>query len=147
MNLQIPLSRHITTRVSLHLNNERYSEAVTAFQNAITLDPDFTTAYYNLGLAHYEMEMYPRAVDVLQKAIVLDSYLYSCTSFACPRLPRTTGTWKGKRCRERCVLKLDAKLSTGTLPFGSNRSKFYTHRKYKRSYRQNQIILSPHNLM
>ena len=55
-----------------HLNNERYSEAVTAFQNAITLDSDFTTAHYNLGLAHYEMEMYPRAVDALQKAIVLD---------------------------------------------------------------------------
>ena len=32
------------------LNNECYSEAVTAFQNAITLDPDFTTAHYNLGL-------------------------------------------------------------------------------------------------
>ena len=56
-----------------YLNDERYSEAVTAFQNAITLDPDFTTAYYNLGLAHLNMEMYPRAVDALQKTIVLDS--------------------------------------------------------------------------
>ena len=55
-----------------YFNNERYSEAVTAFQNAITLDLDFTTAHYNLGLAHYEMEIYPRAVDALQKAIVLD---------------------------------------------------------------------------
>ena len=55
-----------------HLNNERYSEAITAFQNAITLDPDFTTAHYNLGLTYLKMETYPRAVDALQKTITLD---------------------------------------------------------------------------
>ena len=55
-----------------HLNSERYSEAVTAFQNAITLDPDFATAHYNLGLAYLKMETYPRAVPSLEKAVVLD---------------------------------------------------------------------------
>ena len=56
-----------------YLNDERYSEAVTAFQNAITLDPDFTTAHYNLGLTYLKMETYPRAVDALRKTITLDS--------------------------------------------------------------------------
>ena len=56
-----------------YLNDDRYSEAVTAFQNAITLDPDFTTAHYNLGLTYLKMESYARAVDTLQKTIVLDS--------------------------------------------------------------------------
>ncbi len=55
-----------------YLNDERYSEAITAFQNAITLDPDFTTAHYNLGLTYLKMEIYPRAVDALQKTITLD---------------------------------------------------------------------------
>ena len=56
----------------IHLNDERYSEAVTAFQNAIALDSDFTTAHYNLGLTYLKMETYPRAVDALQKTITLD---------------------------------------------------------------------------
>ena len=55
-----------------YLNDERYSEAITAFQNAITLDPDFTTAHYNLGLTYLKMEIYPRAVDALQKTVTLD---------------------------------------------------------------------------
>ena len=56
-----------------YLNDERYSEAITAFQNAITLDPDFTTAHYNLGLTYLKMEIHPRAVDALQQTIALDS--------------------------------------------------------------------------
>jgi tetratricopeptide (TPR) repeat protein len=55
-----------------YLNDERYSEAVTAFQNAITLDSDFAAAHYNLGLAYLKMETYPRAVSSLEKTIALD---------------------------------------------------------------------------
>ena len=55
-----------------YLNGERYSEAVTAFQNAITLDSDFVTAHYNLGLAYLKMETYPRAVPSLEKTVALD---------------------------------------------------------------------------
>ena len=55
-----------------HLNDERYSEAVTAFQNAITLDSDFAAAHYNLGLAYLKMEAYPRAVPSLEKTVALD---------------------------------------------------------------------------
>ena len=64
---QVHYNRGIT-----YLNDERYSEAITAFQNAITLDADFTTAHYNLGLTYLKMETYSRAVDALQKTITLD---------------------------------------------------------------------------
>lgn len=55
-----------------HLNDERYSEAVTAFQNAITLDANFVTAHYNLGVAYLKMETYPRAVPSLEKVVTLE---------------------------------------------------------------------------
>lgn len=56
-----------------YLNDERYSEAITAFQNAIILDPDFTTAHYHLGLTYLKMETYSRAVDSLQRTVHLDA--------------------------------------------------------------------------
>ncbi len=66
-----------------YLNDERYSEAVTAFQNATTLDPDFTTAHYNLGLTYLKMETYSRAVDALERTIALDgSYKVAYHSLA-----------------------------------------------------------------
>ena len=55
-----------------HLNSERYSEAITTFQNAITLDSDFVTAHYNLGLAYLKMEAYRRAIPSLEKTVTLD---------------------------------------------------------------------------
>ncbi len=55
-----------------HLNDERYSEAVTAFQNAITLDADFVTAHHNLGVVYLKMETYPRAVSSLERTVTLD---------------------------------------------------------------------------
>ena len=55
-----------------YLNDARYSEALTAFQNAITLDPDFTDAHYHLGLTYLKMETYPRSVDALEKTTALD---------------------------------------------------------------------------
>lgn len=55
-----------------HLANEQYSEASTAFQNAITLDEGFITAYYNLGLSHFKMGHYQEALPPLQKTIALD---------------------------------------------------------------------------
>ena len=90
-----------------YLNDERYSEAVTAFQNAITLDSDFTTAHYNLGLTYIEMETYSRAVDALQKTITLDSnYKAAHHSLAVAYLGQQE---LGKaRAAAREVLKLDA---------------------------------------
>ena len=62
---------HYNSGITL-LNDERYSEAVTAFQNAITLDADFVTAHHNLGVAYLKMETYPRAVSSLERTVTLD---------------------------------------------------------------------------
>ena len=90
-----------------YLNDERYSEAITAFQNAITLDPDFTTAHYNLGLTYLKMETYSRAVDALQKTITLDrSYKAAHHTLALAYLGQQE---LGKaRDAARDALKLDA---------------------------------------
>ena len=90
-----------------YLNDERYSEAITAFQNAITLDPDFTTAHYNLGLTYLKMETYSRAVDALQKTITLDrSYKAAHHALALAYLGQQD---LGKaRDAARGALKLDA---------------------------------------
>ena len=90
-----------------YLNDERYSEAITAFQNAITLDPDFTTAHYNLGLTYLKMETYSRAVDALRKTITLDrSYKAAHHALALAYL----GQQELGKAREaaRDALKLDA---------------------------------------
>ena len=89
-----------------YLNDERYSEAVTAFQNAITLDPDFTTAHYNLGFTYLKMETYSRAADALQRTIALDgSYKTAHHSLALAYL----GQQELGKAREaaREALKLD----------------------------------------
>ena len=90
-----------------YLNDERDSEAATAFQNAVTLDPGFTTAYYNLGLTYLKMEKYSRAVDALRKAIDLDST--SKTAYHALAVAYF-GQQKLKKAREaaRDALKLDA---------------------------------------
>lgn len=55
-----------------YLNNSRYSDAIAAFQNVITLDADFTAAHFNLGVAYLKLENFARAVGVLQKTTALD---------------------------------------------------------------------------
>ncbi len=55
-----------------YLNDENYSEAATAFQNVITLDPNFVAAHHNLGLTYLKTESYRHAIDALQKTIELD---------------------------------------------------------------------------
>ncbi len=55
-----------------YLNNSRYSDAIAAFQNVITLDSDFTAAHFDLGVAYLKLENFARAVDVLQKTVALD---------------------------------------------------------------------------
>lgn len=55
-----------------YLNDERYSDAIAAFQNVIALDPDFIAAHFNLGVAYLKMETYPPAVEALRKTVILE---------------------------------------------------------------------------
>ena len=66
-----------------YLDDGRYTEAVTAFQQAITLDADLgdnpqksplekTHIHAHLGAAYIGMKAYQNAIDALQNAIALD---------------------------------------------------------------------------
>lgn len=46
----------------------RLQEAVTQFQKAVQIEPDFGRAWYNLGLAHAGLDQLDRAVAALKEA-------------------------------------------------------------------------------
>ena len=69
-----------------HLNAERYTEAVSTFQKALTLNADLGRSsqvsdienkhiYAHLGVAYIRLEAYQEAIDALQNAIALDTDL------------------------------------------------------------------------
>ena len=73
-------------RGKAHLDDRRYTEAVAAFQKAITLDadlednsqdshPENTHIYVHLGAAYIGMKAYQQAIEALQQAIAQDADL------------------------------------------------------------------------
>ena len=69
-----------------YLNTERYTEAVSTFQKALTFDADLEGnsqvsdienkhIYAHLGAAYIRLKSYPAAIDALQNAIALDAEL------------------------------------------------------------------------
>jgi tetratricopeptide (TPR) repeat protein len=69
-----------------HLDAERYTEAVSTFQKALTLNADLGRSsqvsdienkhiYAHLGVAYIRLEAYQEAIDALQNAIALDADL------------------------------------------------------------------------
>jgi tetratricopeptide (TPR) repeat protein len=46
--------------------------AMEDYNKAIELDPNYADAYYNRGLAHYDLKEYERAIEDYNKAIELD---------------------------------------------------------------------------
>lgn len=55
-----------------HVQAGRWSEAVTAYQQAIELDPGLQAAYANLGVAYYQLGEFDRAASQYKKALELD---------------------------------------------------------------------------
>ena len=54
-------------------SQERFQEAIRAFQKAIALSPDFAMAYYNMGLAHIRLQQYREAARALSAAVQVQS--------------------------------------------------------------------------
>ena len=48
--------------------NDQLDEAIAAFQQAITLQPDYVQAYQQLGLAYASGNRYPEAVKAFKEA-------------------------------------------------------------------------------
>ena len=52
--------------------NGRYAEAITAYQKAITLKPDYAEVYLSMGNAYYELEQYEATLSAYDKYIALE---------------------------------------------------------------------------
>ena len=50
----------------------KLKEAVEAFKQAIRIKPDYPEAYYNLGIAYSQMNMYQEALQALKQSIRLN---------------------------------------------------------------------------
>ncbi|MDR2855765.1 MAG: tetratricopeptide repeat protein, partial [Methanomicrobiales archaeon] len=54
------------------LENNEITEAINAFENAITLQPDFEEAWYNIGLAYERIGMADKALGAYDMAMEID---------------------------------------------------------------------------
>jgi len=48
---------------------QNYNEAVTAFEKAIEIKPDYAEAYYNLGITYWQQKQYKKVSEKLQKVM------------------------------------------------------------------------------
>jgi len=72
-------------------NLKRYEEALSAFDHAIQLDPNYATAYYNKGYTLHTLKQYEEAIRVFDHATRLDpnlTYAYGNKGVALSDLKR-----------------------------------------------------------
>ncbi|HKP70965.1 MAG TPA: tetratricopeptide repeat protein, partial [Pyrinomonadaceae bacterium] len=55
-----------------HLNHGRYDAAVSQFEQAIEMKPDYALAHYNLGTSYFYLRRFDRAIGSLSQAKKLD---------------------------------------------------------------------------
>jgi tetratricopeptide (TPR) repeat protein len=73
LNPQISRRQHYQNYLGVILDHSgRHEEAIKTFQQAISLDPNFATAYNNLGIAHRHQGNYEQSIAAYQKAITID---------------------------------------------------------------------------
>ena len=53
-------------------NQERYNEAIDAYEKAISIDPNYKWAWYNKGLVLNDLEKYENAIVVLNQVLRID---------------------------------------------------------------------------
>ncbi|MBP7377107.1 MAG: tetratricopeptide repeat protein [Pyrinomonadaceae bacterium] len=65
-----PLSPIIGTNLGdILLAARRYDEAIVQYQRVLSLDPNFASAFYGLGLTHWQKGMKPEAIAEMRKYI------------------------------------------------------------------------------
>lgn len=75
-----PLAKSYTYLAWAYSKQERYEEAVNECYNAILVDPEFSTAYNDIGCYFMKLGRYSEAVDWLEKAIHLEVNETRCHS-------------------------------------------------------------------
>jgi tetratricopeptide (TPR) repeat protein len=67
-----------TKEIWFHLGNAHYEAgeadaAVVAYEQALTLDPNYFKALVNLALMYDDLQQYPKAIETLERAAQIDS--------------------------------------------------------------------------
>ena len=73
------------------LNSQQYEQALTAYQQVVQLNPNFSDAWLNAGVALANLKRYEEAIDVFNKAVQInpnDSLVWSNKGFALLNLKR-----------------------------------------------------------
>ena len=65
-------AKSCTDRGFNYLNNNRYKEAISEFQKAIVINPNYKKAIYGSGLAYLHSKRYVEAIDAFERAISND---------------------------------------------------------------------------
>lgn len=50
-------------------SNKEFIEAIESFEEAISLDQQYTKAYYYLGLSQYELKNYKEAINIFKQGM------------------------------------------------------------------------------
>lgn len=53
-------------------NQGRAQDALRFFNQAVSLDPTYSDAYYNMGSIHYQLKQYPQARDMFQRSVSIN---------------------------------------------------------------------------
>ena len=54
------------------MRSKKYEEAIECFEKAVELKPEFTEAYYNIGISYIELGKHKDSAKVLKRVIQLD---------------------------------------------------------------------------
>jgi len=55
-----------------YFDAQQYEAAIESLSRAVLLQPNYATAYYNLGSAYFRLKNFEKAADAFQKAVKLD---------------------------------------------------------------------------
>ncbi len=66
-------AKYFTERGHIHINKSCYNEAISEFNKAISLDPNYKEALYGLGRTYLHSNRYDEAIDVCLQVTSIDS--------------------------------------------------------------------------
>ena len=62
---------------NLYLALNKHQDAIECYKNAITINPKFFLAYYNLGLVQKSLGRFDEAKKYLEESIKLNNYFFT----------------------------------------------------------------------
>ena len=92
-----------------------YTEAIAAYTEAIRIDKNFTTAYFNLGLDYKRLERYDEAITALEEVIKLDPK-YTNAYYNLSLIYYNLGNKETAMKEYEIVKELNANLAENLLP-------------------------------